>query len=141
MKITINNTKYLNKETDIKHKDIVTLATEGQWEESQTFKKDDGTPANQFAITIKLDNGEERGTILSWANVKLLVSAFGDETSEWVGKKLRAWKTKSEKAKTGYIYLYAPVEWDRDDTGEWVKNGQENQSVDEDEPFVDFETL
>lgn len=115
--------------------------TEGQWEESQKFKKEDGSPSNNFNITIKLDNGEERGTILSWLNVKLLVSELGDETSEWVGQKLRAWKTKSEKAKIGYTYFYVPVGWDRDDTGEWVKNGQENQSVDEDEPFVDFEAL
>jgi hypothetical protein len=118
--IKTNNTKYLNKETDIKHKDVITLETEGQWEESDNFKKEDGSPANQFSILIKLSNGEVRSTILNWTNVKLLVSAFGNDTESWVGKELRAWKTKSEKAKLGYTYLYVPTDWDRDDTGEWI---------------------
>lgn len=120
MKITINDTKFLDKETEIKHKDIITLASEGSWEISKKFTKDDGTPSKQFEINVTLANGEERGTILSWANVKLLVQGFGDETASWVGKQVRAWKTKSEKAKLGYTYLYVPIDWERDDTGEWV---------------------
>lgn len=120
MKININDTKFLDKENDIKHKDIVTLVNEGVWEQSIKFKKDDGTPSNQFNISIKLSNGEERGTVLNWTNVKLLVTAFGDESSKWVGKQVRAWKTKSEKAKLGFVYLYVPIDWDRDDTGEWI---------------------
>lgn len=120
MKITINNTKFLDKETDIKHKDTLKIASEGAWEVSTKFKKDDGTPSNQFTMNFTLANGEERSTILSFANVKLLVQAFGDETESWIGKEVRAWKTKSEKAKLGYTYLYVPVSWERDDTGEWI---------------------
>jgi hypothetical protein len=112
--------KYLNKETDIKHKDIITLQTEGQWEESDNFKKEDGTPSNQFSILVKLSGGEIRSTILNWTNVKILVSVFGENSANWVGKELRAWKTKSEKAKLGYTYIYVPTDWDRDDTGEWI---------------------
>lgn len=119
-KININDNKFLNKEEDLKHKDVVTIADEGNWEQSTKFKKDDGTPANQFAITIKLANGENRSTIFSLANLKLLGKAFGDDTADWVGKEVRAWKTKSEKAVTGWVYIYAPIDYDRDDTGEWV---------------------
>ncbi len=120
MKITINNTKFLDKEADINHKGIVTLVSEGGWEESLTYKKEDGTPANQFTIKLQLDNGEIRSTVLNWTNVKLLVQAFGDESSNWINKEVRAWRTKSEKAKLGYTYVFAPIDWERDDTGEWV---------------------
>lgn len=120
MKININNTKFLNKETDIKHKDIVTIASEGAWEVSSIYKKEDGTPSNQFEITIKLENEEVRGTVLSYKNLSTLVSIWGDETSLWVGKKLRAWKTSSDRAKLGYTYFYVPTDWTRDDTGEWI---------------------
>lgn len=120
MKININDTKFLNKDEDIKHKDIVTLESEGIWEDSVKYKKEDGTPNKQFNISIRLQNGEIRSTTLSWANIKILVSAFGDETASWTGKQVRAWKTKSEKAKSGFVYVYVPVDWDRDDTGEWV---------------------
>lgn len=121
MKININTTKFLDRENEIKHKDVVTIGSEGRWTESTKYKRDDGTPSNQFEINIKLENGEVRGTILNWSNVKLLVEAWGDETSAWVGKEARAWKTKSEKAKAGFIYLYVPTDWERDDTGEWIK--------------------
>lgn len=119
-KINISDNKFLDKEKDIKHKDVVTIATEGHWEQSTKFKKEDGTPANQFEISLTLSNGESRDTIFSLANLKLLGKAFGDETADWIGKEVRAWKTKSEKANTGYVYVYAPLDWDRDDTGEWV---------------------
>jgi len=134
MKININNTKFINKEEDIKHKDIVTLMSEGVWEDS-AFKKEDGSATKQFIINVKLSNGEERSTSLNWTNVKLLVSAFGDETTSWINKEVRAWKTKSEKAKTGFIYVYVPTDWDRDDTGEWIIP-QGTQVVDDSEiPF------
>ncbi len=120
MKISINDTKFLDRENDIKHKDIVTLLNEGVWEDSKKFFKEDGTPNKQFSVNIKLGNEETRNTVLNWSNIKLLVQAFGDETSKWVGKEVRAWKTKSEKAKSGFTFVFVPTEWDRDDTGEWI---------------------
>jgi hypothetical protein len=133
--IKINDTKYLNKETEIKHKDIITLENEGIWEESDNFKKPDGTPSNQFSILIRLSNGDVRGTILNWTNIKLLAKAFGEDSANWVGKELRAWKTKSEKAKGGYSFMYVPTDWERDDTGEWKIPGEEKEISSEDLPF------
>lgn len=121
MKIQINDTRYLDNATDVSHKAILTIDSEGKWQESQRFKKEDGSPQNEFRINLRLPNGDVRNTTLNWMNVKLLVSAFGDETSTWVNREVRAWKTKSEKAKSGFIYLYVPTDWERDDTGEWIK--------------------
>lgn len=120
MKIIINNTKFLDRENEVFHKDVLTLASEGEWKESTKFKKEDGTPATQFEINLKLSNEDLRSTVISYGNVKLLVQAFGDETKNWVGKKVRAWKTKSEKAKSGFTFFFVPTDWERDDTGEWV---------------------
>lgn len=120
MKINIDDTKFMKKDEDIKHKDVVTVASEGVWEESERFKKDDGTPSKMFKIHFKLANGEDRSTTLNWTNVKLLVEAFGDDTVNWLNKEVRAWKTKSEKAKGGFTFLYVPTDWNRDDTGEWI---------------------
>jgi len=120
MKINIDDTKFLNNSTDVAHKDVLTIESEGKWQESARFKKEDGTPQNEFRINFKLDNGDVRNTTLNWTNVKLLVKAFGDETANWVGKEVRAWKTKSEKAKSGFTFIYVPTDWNRDDTGEWI---------------------
>jgi hypothetical protein len=120
MKININNTKYLNKETELVHKDIVKIASEGAWEASKKFMKEDGvTPTQQFNIELELKNGDVRGTTLNFGNLKLLVSAFGDDTKDWIGNEVRAWKTKSDKATSGYTYVYVPTDWSRNDMGEW----------------------
>lgn len=119
MKINIDDTKFLSS-SDLNHKDILTIESEGKWQESSRFKRDDGTPQNEFKINLKLPNGESRSVTLNWTNVKLLVRGFGDDTLLWIDKEVRAWKTKSEKAKAGFIFLYVPIDWNRDDTGEWI---------------------
>lgn len=130
-KLNLNDTKFLNKESDIKHKDILTIKTGGQWNPSKRYMKEDGTPNQQFDIEFTLANGEARSTTMSWANLKLLGEVWGDVTEEWVGKQVRAWKTKSEKAKTGFVYLYVPIDWERDDTGEWIKSENDQVNLDD----------
>lgn len=132
MKIDINQAKFLDSAVDIKHKDILTIESEGKWYESARFKKEDGTPVNEFKLNIKLTNGEIRNVTLSWTNVKMLVEALGDDSVDWIGKQVRAWKTKSEKAKIGYVYLLAPMGWTRDDTGEWSKGTADKISENQD---------
>src|SRR3990167_3095980 len=137
MRINLSDEKFLNSETDLKHKDVVTIATECKWQASDTFKDDDGNPSREFRIDFKLPNGEIRNTTLRSTNVKLIGKAIGDETAEWIGKELRAWKTKSEKAKAGYVFLFVPTDWDRDDTGEWIiPEGSQAKVVSE--PSVDI---
>ena len=122
MKININdNVQFLKKSEDVKHKDIFEIASEGEWSDSTKFTKDDGTPAKQFSILLKLSNGEIKSTIFGSKQLKLLGRAFGTESADWIGKQVRAWKTASDKAADGYMYMYAPVDWTRDDTGEWVE--------------------
>ncbi len=118
MKINIDDTRFLKTE-DIRHKDVVLVESEGVWQESN-FKDDDGLPQREFRIHLRLGNGEVRSTTLRSTNVKLLGKALGDETKDWVGKDLRAWKTKSDKAKSGYVFLFVPTDWERDDIGEWI---------------------
>lgn len=131
MKININNTKFLNTTEDLKHKDTVTLVDGGRWEESTRFKKKDGTPSNSFKIKLKLINNEVREATLNWGNVKLLVKAFGDESENWVEKEVRAWKTKSEKAKTGFTFIFVPIDWTRNDMGVWEDGEGKEIELDE----------
>lgn len=120
MKINIDDTRYLKAE-DIKHKDILVIDSEGKWQDSATFKNEDGEPSREFRVNLKLPNGEVRNTSLRSTNVRLLGQSLGDESADWIGKEVRAWKTKSEKAKSGFVYLFVPIDWERDDTGEWIK--------------------
>ena len=121
-KINISDDKFLNSETDLKHKDVVTIHSEGKWQASETFKDEDGNPSREFRIDFKLPNGEVRNTTLRSTNVKLIGrdSRFGDDTLNWVGKELKAFKTKSEKAKVGFVFIFAPTDYERDETSEWI---------------------
>ena len=139
MKINLDDTRFLNSQEDVNHRDIVTIDSEGKWQESN-FKDEDGNPQNEFRINFVLESGETRSTTLRSTNVRLLGGAFGDETKEWIGKKVRAWKTKSEKAKAGYVFVFAPVDYERDDTGEWIipkkEEVDDTESIDPDDiPF------
>ncbi len=117
--INLNSTNFIKNDQDLAHKDVVTIANEGGWEVSERFKKDDGTPSNVFRINLKLKNGDVKSTTLNFSNLKLLASGFGEDSAGWVGKEVRAWKTKSEKAKLGYTYVFVPTDWNRDEIGEW----------------------
>jgi len=134
----INIEQFLNNETDLNHKDVVVIESEGIWQESN-FKNEDGTPQREFRVNLTLASGDIRNTSLRWSNVKLLVSAFGTETKDWVGKKVRAWKTKSEKAKSGFVFVFTPTDWERDDTGSWIIPEKDKKPTnDGSEDFVEY---
>lgn len=137
-KINLDDAKFLKAE-DITHKDVVKVANEGKWQDSN-FKNEDGEAQSEFRISFKLSNGEERSTTLRSSNVKLIGrdSRFGDDTLNWVGKELRAWKTKSEKAKAGYVFIFAPTDYERDDTGEWVIPEGSQVKGDKEEDSIPF---
>lgn len=134
--------QFLDKEKEIAHKDIVAVVSEAGWVESKKWKKEDGiTPVSEFRVDIKLKNGDIRNTTLNWSNVKLLVEAWGDETKSWLNKELRAWKTKSEKAKSGFTYIYVPTNWERNDMGEWITNGTAKDPENQDTVQVEDEVI
>jgi hypothetical protein len=138
----INMSQFLDKEKEIAHKDIVAVVSEAGWVESKKWKKEDGiTPVSEFRVDIKLKNGDIRNTTLNWSNVKLLVEAWGDETKSWLNKELRAWKTKSEKAKSGFTYIYVPTNWERNDMGEWITNGTAKDPENQDTVQVEDEVI
>ena len=120
-KITIstNNGASFLKEGDLKHKEEITILDAGKWTKSKKFTKEDGTPTEQFEITVRLPNGEDRTVTFSWTTLKNLAPVFGEDSEDWIGKKVRAWRTASTKAKSGFTWVFAPVEWIRDDMGVW----------------------
>lgn len=139
VRMNFDGAKFLNKDKDIKHKDLVTIASEGGWEQSKNypFKEDGVTPNNQFNIKLRLANGEERQTTLTVENLKLLTEAFGEESSDWIDKEVRAWRTSSDRAKDGWKFLYVHKDWNRNDMQQWEK--PEGTSLKEEVDVVDYD--
>lgn len=73
------------KTADAKQNDQITFQDEGSWVESQNYKYDDGNPRQDFVIKV-MHAGSEKKMRINKTNRDTLVSNWGDETKDWVGK-------------------------------------------------------
>lgn len=91
--VKLTGSKNWIKSSDIKTGDILTILNEGEWQESSKFTYDDGNPVKQFVVRVEF-GGEEKDLTMNKVSRTNLSEAWGDETSEWVGKKVVAEKVK-----------------------------------------------
>jgi len=73
------------KVADCKTGDTIEFIDEGVWEESRSFKNDDGTPKHQCQFQIK-HGGEEKTITLNKTNREALIAVWGRDTTKWIGK-------------------------------------------------------
>ncbi len=74
---------FAKKGEDYQDGDIITIADEGRQVE--------GTFGVQSVFLVKLPSGEEKNMTFNQTSVNNLVDAYGDESSEWVGRKAKIW--------------------------------------------------
>ena len=79
--------KYLKSDT-VKNGDSITFKSEGEWLDSMNYKNEDGTPKKDFVMKVE-HNGEQYDMTVNFTNRKEIIAAFGDETSDWVGKTVK----------------------------------------------------
>jgi len=73
------------KVADCKTGDKIKILDEGVWEESRSFKNDDGTPKHQCQFQIE-HAGEEKTITLNKTNREALIAVWGRDTAKWIGK-------------------------------------------------------
>jgi len=73
------------KVSDCKTGDTIEFLDGGVWEESRTYKNDDGTPKHQCQFQIK-HGGEEKTISLNKTNREALIASWGRDTDKWIGK-------------------------------------------------------
>lgn len=73
------------KVADCKAGDVIKFLDEGVWEESRSFKNDDGTPKHQCQFQIE-HAGEEKTITLNKTNREALIASWGRDTAKWIGK-------------------------------------------------------
>lgn len=89
----LENKKFL-KTSEVQSGDIIKFKDEGEWVESKKFTYPDGTPRNDFMITVEI-NGENRSLRLNKTNRDVLVAVFGKDTMGWVGKEVKLHKVNA----------------------------------------------
>lgn len=104
-----------NYEADIKNGDIVTIKDAGRTEEGQYG------PQKKFLIETR--NGEKRATF-NQSTINVLVTELGNDTENWVGKKVKVLTKKDVIGGKKVIVAYFVTEgWSLDDYGELEKDG------------------
>lgn len=100
-------------EADIQDGDVVTITNAG------TVVT--GEFGDQTVFEIKTRNGEKNANF-NQSSINILIDAFGDETTEWVGKEVTV-RTKKGMfgGKKGIAAYFVTPEWKLDDFGDLVK--------------------
>lgn len=81
--VKLSKGSFLTAKT-VKTGDIITILSEGQWEEND-FLNDDGSKQKQFNMTVDY-KGEEKTLKFTKASRDAFFTKYGDETKEWIGK-------------------------------------------------------
>lgn len=111
-------------DADIKHGDVVKILDAGTVEVGQFGEQ------NNFRI--KTRNGDKK-LAFNQGTVNVLVTEFGDETENWIGKDVNVLLVKKLIAgkKSIIPYLVTPG-WSLDEYGELVKEGTQEANKTED---------
>lgn len=81
------------KTAEVKNGDVITFKTEGEWIENTKYTYPDGNAKVDFVIKVEL-NGEEKSMRLNKTNRDIVISAYGNDTSKWIGKNAKITKEK-----------------------------------------------
>lgn len=73
------------KSDNVKPGDTITILNEGEIVTSAKFTYPDGQPKKDFVLKVT-HNGAEADFTVNATNKKVLIAAYGDETTDWIGK-------------------------------------------------------
>jgi hypothetical protein len=73
------------KVKEVNNGDIITIKTEGTWQENTQYKYSDGNPKQDFVVVVE-HIGEDKQMRMNGKNRGTLINAYGQDTAKWVGK-------------------------------------------------------
>ena len=86
MKIEIESS-FIKAGVNIQDGEIVQLLDEGEY---KTIKGSDGKSKEVLQFQLQLSSGEVKTYTMNITTQREMISAFGDDSKEWIGKKLKA---------------------------------------------------
>jgi len=89
-KKTLSMGAFLKKGIDFKEGEIIEIANEG--------KKIEGQFGTQDIFLVKLTNGKEGNVSINQTSVNSFIDAWGEDSINWIGKKVKTWKIKQNVA-------------------------------------------
>ena len=96
----INIGAFLKKGEDFKEDDIIEIASEG--------KQVEGQYGTQDIFLVKLSDGKEGNVSFNSTSVNNLIDAFGEDSKNWIGKKVKVWAILSNvQGKMIKVYYFS----------------------------------
>jgi len=118
-------------EPDLKNLDIVTILDAGTLEPSNYG-------GEQFNFKIRTRNGEKK-TSFNQPTLNVLYDEFGQDSENWVGKKVRCLLHKAViGGKKVIIAYFVTAGWQLDEYGELTKPGKSKPVESEDLPEIEY---
>lgn len=109
----VNLGAFLKKGEDFKDGDMVEITSEG--------KQLEGQFGTQDIFVIKLSDGKEGNVNFNSTSINNLIDAFGEDSKEWIGKKVKIWGILSNvQGKMIKVYYFAHPDTTLDDKGVFV---------------------
>lgn len=104
---------FLIKGEDFKDGDLIEIANEG--------KPIEGKYGVQDVFLIKTANGKEGNTNFNQTSVNNMVDAFGNNSLNWIGKKVKVWGIMSNvQGKMTKVYYFSHPDADIDKDGNFM---------------------
>ena len=120
---------FLKKGVDFKENDLIEIMNEG--------KQVEGLYGMQDVFLAKLSDGKEGNVSFNSTSINNFIDAYGEDSKNWVGKKVKVWAILSNvKGKMTKVYYYTHPDAVLDDEGVFVLPGGKSDDIPiiEDEP-------
>ena len=123
-KKVINLGTFAQKGIDIKDGDSVTILDEG--------KPAEGKFGIQNVFKIKITNGEERNFSFNSTSLNNMIDAFGEDSKNWVGEKVKVWAIRSNvQGKMINVYYLSHPEAELNEEGVFTLPGKSESKLEE----------
>ena len=90
---------WAKKGEDIKDQDIIVILNEGR-------EDDSGDYGPRQVFLVRLMNGEEKNVAFNQTSINNLVEGFGENSVNWVGKRVKVWLVRQNVAGKFQQVLY-----------------------------------
>ena len=133
-RISLGN--FLRKGEDYKENDFVEIANEG--------KQIEGKFGPQDIFLVKLANGIEGNIPFNSTSINNVIDAFGEDSKNWIGKKIKVWTILSNvQGKMIKVYYFAHPDAELNEEGVFeLPSGKKSEGipvVEEGEPLPEEE--
>ena len=111
---------FLKKGEDYKDGDVVEVLSEG--------KQFEGKFGPQDVFTVKTKGDKEGNVSFNSTSINNMIDAFGEDSKNWIGKKVKVWGIRSNvQGKMVVVYYFSHPDATLTDEGVFSIDGAESQ--------------